>query len=105
MGTMSGRRLCWLWGVVLAVSTCASEGPLRVRTVTFDNVYGAATSIPVHVKVDGGPEQLLDATCTPSTCSFKLPLSNARHELEVAVEQNGKRSTQSRITVDTTTLP
>ena len=74
------------------------------RTVAFDNVYGGASRLPIHVTIDGGPEQSLTATCDPKTCTFKLPLTNARHELAISVEQGGRRSAPSRVTVDTSTL-
>ena len=74
------------------------------RTVAFDNVYGAANRLPIYVTIDGGPEQSLTATCDAKTCSFKLPLSNARHELAISVEQGGRRSAPSRVTVDTSQL-
>lgn len=74
------------------------------RTVAFDNVYGGANRLPIHVSVDGGPEQSLTATCDSKTCSFKLPLTNARHELAISVEQGGRRSAPSRVTVDTSQM-
>jgi hypothetical protein len=58
----------------------------------------------VRVSVDGGPEQSLTATCDPKTCTFKLPLTNARHELVISVEQGGRRSAPARVTVDTSQL-
>ena len=86
---------------------CGNDPPVsvRVRTIAFDNVYGQTTQLPVQVKVDGGAEQALIATCDAKTCSFKLPLVNGKHDLEVAVVQQGRRSQPSRVTVDTSSLP
>ena len=84
----------------------AADPPAAVvptRTVTFDNVYGADRLL-AYVTVDGGPQQWLTATCDPMTCSFKLPLTNARHELAISVEQRGRRSAPARVTVDTSDL-
>lgn len=81
------------------VESPATDVP--IRTVAFDNVYGGANRLPIHVTIDGGREQSLTATCDPKTCTFKLPLTNARHELAISVEQSGRRSAPSRVTVDT----
>ena len=94
-------------GTVMAAACSHVDKPatdVPTRTVAFDNVYGGADRLPVRVSVDGGPEQSLTATCDPKACTFKLPLTNARHELAISVEQGGRRSAPSRVTVDTTNL-
>lgn len=89
------------------VSACAGRPPADapLRTVAFDNKYGAATTLAIHVRVDDGREQSLTATCDPMTCSFQLPLTNAKHELTLTVEQDGQRSEPTLVTVDTGALP
>jgi hypothetical protein len=67
--------------------------------------YGANATLPVHVKVDGGVEQPLMAMCEGKTCTIKLPLTNAKHELELAVEQQGRRSAPTQVSIDTSSLP
>ena len=98
--------LCILGTVMLTgcrpVDPPATDVP--TRTVAFDNVYGGADRLPIHVTIDGGPEQSLTATCDSKTCTFKLPLTNARHELAISVEQGGRRSAPALVTVDTTNL-
>ena len=74
---------------------------VHTRVVAFDNVYGTAERLTVHVKVDDGPEQFLTATCEPTMCSFKVGLTNARHVLTLSVEQDGKRSAPTQVTLDT----
>jgi hypothetical protein len=77
---------------------------VRTRSVAFDNLYSGVTTLPVNVSVDGGAEQRLIATCDAKTCTFKLPLTNAKHELLMVVEQNGKRSTPTRVALDTSDM-
>ncbi len=74
--------------------------PPATRTVAFDNVYAGIKTITVHVKVDGGTEQTLTATCTVETCTFALPLSNGSHTLAMAVTVKGERSRTSTVTLD-----
>ena len=96
-----------LSGTVIVAGCSHVDKPatdVPTRTVAFDNVYGGADRLPVRVSVDGGPEQSLTATCDPKACSFKLPLTNARHELVISVEQGGRRSAPARVTVDTSQL-
>jgi hypothetical protein len=90
---------------ILAGACSSSEPAARERTVAFDNLYGAVAKVPIYVTVDGGPEQQLTANCDAKACSFKVPLTNARHDLTVAVETGGRRSQPSRVTLDTTNLP
>ena len=103
------KLLTLLLATIATLAGCnsASTGSsnIPVRTVAFDNVYGSTTELPVRVKVDGGGEQVATATCDAKTCSFKLPLTNARHELEVTVVQQGRQSQAARISVDTSKLP
>ena len=86
-------------------NTPVAEAPpsdvTRPRTIAFDNLYGDSKSLLTHVRVDGGPEQTLTATCTDAACTFELPLTDARHEVLVAVEQDGRRSQPTRVTLDT----
>jgi hypothetical protein len=102
------RSRALLSGVVaiLLSGACSSDEPVtRERTVAFDNLYGAVAKVPIFVTVDGGPMQQLTASCDAKACSFKVPLTNARHDLTVSVEQGGRRSQPSRVTLDTTNLP
>lgn len=100
--------LCVFASAPIVVAGCrpvdrpATDVP--TRTVAFDNVYGRTDQLPVHVAVDGGVEQPLTATCDAKTCTFKLQLTNARHELVISVEQGGRRSTPARVTVDTSNM-
>ena len=80
------------------------EFPVRTRTVAFDNVYGVDRLV-VQLKLDGYPEETVNATCDAKTCTFDLLLIDGRHELELSVQQNGQRSAPTRVTVDTTALP
>ena len=91
---------------VLAFWAVAGATPdkARERTVAFDNVYGNTKRLQVHVIVDSAPEQVISATCDAKTCTFKLRLTNARHELMMSVNQDGKRSAPTRVTLDTSTL-
>ena len=73
----------------------------RPRTIGFDNLYGEAADLRTYVRVDGGPEQAFTARCADATCTFELQLTNDRHEVVVAVEQNGRRSQSTRVTLDT----
>lgn len=99
----------WLVVIMLAagpaLQACTSRDAqtpgVRTRTVAFDNVYGAATSLTVHVAVDGGAEQRLTATCSRKECSFRLPLADGPHLLALSVEQDGKRSSPTTMAVDT----
>jgi hypothetical protein len=74
------------------------------RTVAFDNLYGSAATVPVFVTVDDGLEQALTATCDAKACTFKVRLTNARHELTVSVIHDGRRSAPARVTVDTSNM-
>ena len=71
-----------------------------LRTLAFDNVYGNVASLIVYASVDGGAERRLRATCNPKTCTFALPLSKEPHELQLAVEQDGKRGEATKVTLD-----
>jgi hypothetical protein len=57
------------------------------------------------VIVDGGREQTLVASCSEKTCGFEIPLTNGPHTVLLSVEQGGKRSTPTTVTVDTSNLP
>jgi hypothetical protein len=72
------------------------------HTVAFDNAYGAARQLTVYVGVDGAEEQKQTADCTPAACTFSLPLTDGPHTLAVAIEHNGRRSSQTTVNVDTT---
>jgi hypothetical protein len=72
--------------------------------VAFDNLYGDVAEVPIYVAVDGGVEQALTASCDAKACTFKLPLTNARHDLTISVVQNGQRSAPARVTLDTSNL-
>jgi hypothetical protein len=78
---------------------------VHVRTVAFDNLYGNVDRLPVQVKVDDAASQATTAACDAKTCTFTLPLTNARHELEISIEHGGQRSAPTRVTVDTSALP
>jgi len=78
--------------------------PVHTRTVAFDNLYGNVDRLPVQVKVDGRPEYPTAATCDAKTCTFTMPLTNARHEVEISIEHNGQRSAPTRVTLDTSAL-
>lgn len=101
------RYLAVLVGVTVlafwAFAGAAADKP-RERTVAFDNVYGNVKRLQVHVAVDGAAEQVISAKCDAKTCTFKLRLTNARHELTMSVDQNGKRSAPARVTLDTSAL-
>jgi hypothetical protein len=108
------RRTLLLAGVAVAIVAIGgaywafrtlSEPDIPQRTVAFDNLYGSAAEVPIFVTVDGGLEQDLTATCDAKACTFKLPLTNARHELTVSVVHDGRRSAPAHVTVDTTNLP
>lgn len=75
------------------------------RTVAFDNVYGGVDTLVVQLKLDDRPEETLTANCDAKTCTFDVLLINGRHELELSVQQNGRRSAPTRVTLDTTALP
>jgi len=81
-----------------------SAPPAHVRTVAFDNLYGNVDRLPVQARVDGGAEYPTAAACDPKTCTFSIPLTNARHELEISIEHGGQRSAPTRITLDTSDL-
>ena len=97
------------WAGLGALTACAPvdrQSPdTHTRKVAFDNVYGNVDRLPVHVRVDDGAERATTATCDAKTCTFELPLTNARHELVISVEQKGQRSTPTRVTLDTSDLP
>ena len=80
------------------------RAPVHVRTVAFDNVYGNVDRLPVQVKVDNSASQATTAACDAKTCTFALPLTNARHELEISIEHGGQRSAPTRVTLDTSSL-
>jgi hypothetical protein len=96
--------------VLLLQVACSSQDapwppPVRQRTIAFDHIYGNVTSVTVHVAVDGGPEQIQVAACDKQTCSFRLMLGNGRHTLQLAVEQHGRRSEPTTVTLDTSKAP
>jgi hypothetical protein len=101
------KRVLILAVMLAGLAACRSGAPTQVhmRTIAFDNLYGANATLPVHVKVDGGVEQPLMAMCEGKTCTIKLPLTNAKHELELAVEQQGRRSAPTQVSIDTSSLP
>ncbi len=74
---------------------------IRMHTVGFDNHYGNPGRLPVYVTVDNRAEQAFTATCDPSMCTFELPLTDARHEILISVEHEGRRSESARVTLDT----
>lgn len=78
--------------------------PVHTRDVAFDNVYGNVDRLTVQVRVDGGADVSTTAACDAKTCTFSLPLTNARHELELSVEQRGQRSAPTRVAIDTSAL-
>ena len=88
-----------IWGL-----TEAREQDVHTRTVAFDNTYGNVARLQVHVKVDDAAEKPATAVCDKTTCTFYLALTDARHIVELSVEQNGKRSAPTRVTLDTTSL-
>lgn len=100
--------LCLLVSGAMALAGCAhvdraaTDAPSR--TVAFDNVYGRVDRLAIHVSVDGGVEQPLNAACDARTCTFSLPLTNGRHDLAISVEQNGRRSAPALVTLDTSNL-
>lgn len=81
------------------------EVQVHARDVAFDNVYGNVDRLPVQIKVDGGAEVSTTAGCDAKTCTFSIPLTNARHELEISIEQNVQRSPPTRVTLDTSAFP
>ena len=89
-------------GIVYQLAPAAEPSKPAVRSIAFDNVYGNVERLRVFVSVDNLAEQTVTATCDPTTCIFKLPLTNARHDLLLSVEQDGRRSQPTRVTVDTT---
>ena len=98
------------WAGLAAVTACApvdrqSSAETHTRKIAFDNVYGNVDKVPVHVSVDAGAERRATATCDAKTCTFELPLTNARHDLVISVEQKGQRSAPTRVTLDTSDLP
>lgn len=83
-----------------------SSGPAaHERTVAFDNLYDDAHQVPIYVTVDDSLEQALTATCDEKSCTFKVLLTNALHELTISVEHGGRRSQPTRVTLDTTSMP
>ena len=88
-------------GLLAACATSDRRPPeVPVRLVAFDNVYGKVDRLTVQVKVDDGIEQSLVASCDAATCTFMVPLSRARHELTMSVEQNGQRSAPTKVVLD-----
>ena len=106
-------RVLLLAGVAVAILAIAAfwvfrasnEPVIPQRTVAFDNLYGGVAQVPIFVTVDSGLEQELTATCDAKTCTFKLPLTNALHQLTVSVVHEGRRSPPTRVTLDTRNLP
>ena len=90
--------------LVWAVRHRLEEPDMRSRKVAFDNTYGDTTQLQVYVEVDESAVKPVTATCDETTCIFDLPLTDARHTVELSVEQNGKRSAPTRVTLDTTSL-
>ena len=88
-----------IWGL-----TEARGQDVHTRTVAFDNRYGNVTRLQVYVKVDDSAEKGATAICDKTTCTFYLALTDARHIVELSVEQNGKRSAPTRVSLDTTSL-
>ena len=76
---------------------------ITIRSVAFDNLYGNVKRVTVYVTVEDQAEQVATATCGPKTCTFEIPLTDARHELLMSVEHDGKRSEPARVTLDTRT--
>ena len=98
--------------LVAACGTRSSTGTLslaprgaQVHRVAFDNSYGPATTLPVHVAVDGGAEQTYPAACDEKTCSFLVLLTSGPHTLTLAVERGGIRSEPTTITVEVPPAP
>lgn len=77
----------------------------RIRTIAFDNTYGVTGSLPVYVRVDAGTVYPLTARCDAMTCSLTLVLLNGPHEVAIAVEQDGRRSQSTVLSLDTTNVP
>jgi hypothetical protein len=101
------RFLAVMIGLTVLAFWAFHERPtpkVRVRTVAFDNLYGNVDRLPVQVKVDGGAEYPTAAACDAKTCTFSIPLTNARHELEISIEHGGQRSAPTRVTLDTSNL-
>ena len=69
------------FGIVYKLAPAAEPSKPDVRSIAFDNVYGNVERLRVFVSVDNLAEQTVAATCDPTTCIFKLPLTNARHDL------------------------
>ena len=74
---------------------------IRLHTVGFDNLYGNPGRLPVYVTVDKRPEQTVSAACDPTLCTFELALTDAQHEILISVEHEGRRSTPTRVALDT----
>ena len=74
---------------------------VRVHTVAFDNRYGNVERLPIYVTLEDRDEQALVATCDPTTCTFKLALADAVHDISISVEHGGRRSESARVTLDT----
>jgi hypothetical protein len=75
----------------------------RVHSIAFDNLYGNLERLPVFVTVGDLAEHAVIATCTPTTCTFQLPLTDGRHEMLMSVEHDGRRSKPALVTLDTRT--
>ena len=93
-----------LMALAIWTLTDRSTQATRSRKVAFDNLYGNAERLTIHVRLDGGDERALQATCDPKVCTFDLEMTNARHELVIAVEQNGVRGGATSLTLDTSGL-
>ena len=87
-----------------ATPTKAQEARPHFRAVAFDNTYRNATRLRIYFKVDDAAEKSETATCDRRTCTFLLQLTNARHVVELSVEQNGKRSAPTKVSLDTTAM-
>ena len=86
-----------IWGL-----TESRKQDVHTRQVAFDNTYGNTTRLQVYVEVDDCAAKPVTATCDKTTCIFDLALTDARHTVELSVEQDGKRSAPTRVTLDTT---
>ena len=89
---------------VLAIAALAigcTPEPVAVRTVAFDNVYGARV-LNVRYRIDDRRERPTVATCDAQTCSFKVSLPIDAQRLGLAVEQGGFIS--GRTTIDVSAI-
>ena len=88
--------------MAIAIWGLTEPRPVHSRTVAFDNAYGNVTRLQVYARVDDDAEKAATATCDQTTCTFDLAMTDARHVVELSVEQNGERSAPTRVTLDTT---